>query len=220
MKIRMILILTALAALVLLASCDLSLLPLPADAPAETGNVTEAPADTQAPAETETPGESPSETGHEHQWQEASCVAPKTCSVCGETEGKALGHKGKLGEICQRCGEMITLNILLPEFPAEAWLNDDNKTRVDSVTYAFDGNEIVFTAKATKIEEKKANIYSGFLYRILDVDGRLLKASPITVANAPLGEEKVFVWRFYVQDLDLDPSVTEVYFEIKDYHGN
>ena len=27
-----------------------------------------------------------------HEWNDADCVTPKTCSVCGETEGKALGH--------------------------------------------------------------------------------------------------------------------------------
>ena len=27
-----------------------------------------------------------------HTWVEASCTAPKTCSVCGETEGEALPH--------------------------------------------------------------------------------------------------------------------------------
>ena len=28
-----------------------------------------------------------------HEWQEATCTEPKTCSKCGETEGQALGHK-------------------------------------------------------------------------------------------------------------------------------
>lgn len=28
-----------------------------------------------------------------HKWEEATCTEPKTCSVCGETEGKAAGHK-------------------------------------------------------------------------------------------------------------------------------
>ena len=27
-----------------------------------------------------------------HDWQEATCTGPKTCSVCGKTEGEALGH--------------------------------------------------------------------------------------------------------------------------------
>ena len=29
---------------------------------------------------------------HEHEWTDATCVAPKTCATCGETEGEALGH--------------------------------------------------------------------------------------------------------------------------------
>ena len=28
-----------------------------------------------------------------HQWQEATCMAPKTCARCGETEGKIRAHK-------------------------------------------------------------------------------------------------------------------------------
>ena len=39
---------------------------------------------------TEVPTEAPEECSHE--WQDATCEAPKTCSVCGETEGEALGH--------------------------------------------------------------------------------------------------------------------------------
>ncbi len=30
--------------------------------------------------------------GCEHEWQEASCSAPKTCSLCNQTEGEALPH--------------------------------------------------------------------------------------------------------------------------------
>lgn len=31
--------------------------------------------------------------GHEHVWNDATCITPKTCSECGKTEGEALGHK-------------------------------------------------------------------------------------------------------------------------------
>ncbi|MEG0836236.1 MAG: hypothetical protein RR413_12425 [Christensenellaceae bacterium] len=30
---------------------------------------------------------------HTHQWVEATCISPKTCSTCDETEGEALGHQ-------------------------------------------------------------------------------------------------------------------------------
>ncbi len=31
----------------------------------------------------------------DHTWTDATCTAPKTCSVCGATEGEALGHSWK-----------------------------------------------------------------------------------------------------------------------------
>lgn len=30
--------------------------------------------------------------GCEHQWADANCLEPQTCTLCGETEGEALGH--------------------------------------------------------------------------------------------------------------------------------
>lgn len=59
---------------------------------------------------------------HEHTWAEATCTEPKTCTECGETEGKPLGHEeGDWSEwendydnltrsrtlSCKRCGEVI-----------------------------------------------------------------------------------------------------------------
>jgi len=47
---------------------------------------------------------------HVHKWTDATCTAPKTCSVCGETEGEALGHTWTdatctAPKTCSVCGE-------------------------------------------------------------------------------------------------------------------
>ena len=47
---------------------------------------------------------------HEHQWEKATCTAPKTCSSCGETEGRSLGHVWmdatcENPKTCSDCGE-------------------------------------------------------------------------------------------------------------------
>ena len=47
--------------------------------------------------------------GHTHEWEEASCEAPKTCKSCGETEGTALSHEWVEATClepkhCVRCG--------------------------------------------------------------------------------------------------------------------
>lgn len=44
-----------------------------------------------------------------HEWVEADCITPKTCSQCGETEGEAMGHRWQdatceAPQTCSRCG--------------------------------------------------------------------------------------------------------------------
>ena len=53
-----------------------------------------------------------------HRWEDATCTKPKTCSICGKTDGDALGHsyqeavtaptcteKGCTTHTCSRCGD-------------------------------------------------------------------------------------------------------------------
>lgn len=45
-----------------------------------------------------------------HDWIEATCLDPATCSLCGVTDGEALGHTGGLAAcfkkaVCERCGK-------------------------------------------------------------------------------------------------------------------
>ena len=45
-----------------------------------------------------------------HTWKDATCTEPKTCSVCNETEGEALGHTWMDAtynnpKTCSICGE-------------------------------------------------------------------------------------------------------------------
>lgn len=47
---------------------------------------------------------------HAHEWIEATCQAPKTCSVCGATEGELGEHKGGVEQcmkkkVCDVCGK-------------------------------------------------------------------------------------------------------------------
>lgn len=46
----------------------------------------------------------------DHNWLSATCTEPKTCSLCGETKGSALGHDWKDADYenpktCSRCGK-------------------------------------------------------------------------------------------------------------------
>lgn len=51
-------------------------------------------------------------TGHEHEWQPATCTEPETCSVCGKTRGDAAGHdwsvwQQELAPSCVAPGRLI-----------------------------------------------------------------------------------------------------------------
>ena len=70
-----------------------------ANAPAETTG-TPAPETTQGVVQETTgaPAEETTDINCEHQWQEAACYNPKTCSICGATEGGPV-HKYELTEL-------------------------------------------------------------------------------------------------------------------------
>lgn len=47
---------------------------------------------------------------HDHEWQDATCTAAKTCSICGNTDGNPLGHQWAEAtcttpKTCSVCGE-------------------------------------------------------------------------------------------------------------------
>lgn len=46
----------------------------------------------------------------EHQWKDATCTSPKTCSLCEAIEGESLGHTWvgvdwEHSEVCASCGK-------------------------------------------------------------------------------------------------------------------
>ncbi len=58
----------------------------------------------------------PQDTEHNHEtecvhnWKDATCTEPKTCTLCGQKQGEALGHNGgtstcKSKAVCATCGE-------------------------------------------------------------------------------------------------------------------
>lgn len=81
---------------------------------APTGEPMTTPTEEPTTAPTEEPTTAPAEipttpTKCSHTYKAATCTAPKTCSKCGATEGKALGHSWKDAtctelKTCSRCG--------------------------------------------------------------------------------------------------------------------
>lgn len=67
-----------------------------------------------------------SSCGCDHVWQEATCVSPRTCSVCGKTEGTPLGHSFSdatcmAPKKCIVCGDTEGLPIEHSYIPANCY---------------------------------------------------------------------------------------------------
>lgn len=74
-----------------------------------TEKTTEKTSEDPTKATTETSAETETESTPMHVWNDATCDTPKTCELCGETEGEPVGHKGGLATcsskaICDVCG--------------------------------------------------------------------------------------------------------------------
>ncbi len=75
-------------------------------------------------------------TGHEHTYSDATCTEPKTCSVCGATDGEAFGHSYSAfahvdgttthAKTCSVCGDIVTENCT-----AGDWVTDKNATCIE-----------------------------------------------------------------------------------------
>ena len=52
------------------------------------------------------------ESVYNHDWTDATCKDPKTCAICGSTEGEADGEHNFVGGVCTVCGTTIPLEEL------------------------------------------------------------------------------------------------------------
>ena len=66
-----------------------------------------------------------------HNWVDASCTTPKTCSACGATEGAALGHAWENCE-CTRCDAVLSAITEFGSFDFAAMSSNDKFAVVGS----------------------------------------------------------------------------------------
>lgn len=57
----------------------------------------------------------------EHEWAEADCVTPKTCTKCEETEGSPLGHSW-MAATCEKAKTCENCGAVEGEVPGHSWV--------------------------------------------------------------------------------------------------
>ena len=104
-----------------------------------------------------------------HEWQAVECTLPKTCTLCGETEGDPLGH-GTSGGVCTRCSADIGIWL-----KARHGLEQQNREYIKTNEY-LSGS---FSNSATAASPLKASL----IFEEEGMDIRLYEYGNVLVKN-------------------------------------
>ena len=143
---------------------------------------------------------------HTHIWQDATCTAPKTCTGCGATEGKALGHNF-MPTVCTRCG--MEASGQKQEAPAETKPAQQNPE--DTLNSLIVG------------QWKLDFIMDGESYDIVPYDGEIklqINKDSSAFINTPDGRYSYDLVFNFTDYEDNDPNKYIYYFLLIDDDGN
>ncbi len=127
----------------------------------------------------------------EHSWVDADCITPKTCSVCGATEGEALGHNF-VDFVCTVCGAnegVATVNGVAYETldAAIAAANDGDTIKLlagvsGETTYTFTKN-VNLDLNGKTLRHKKGNtvVVDGATVTLVGEKGTIRSSDGISV---------------------------------------
>ncbi len=96
-----------------------------------------------------------------HSWIDATCTAPKTCKLCGKTEGTVLDHTAgaaatcTTAQVCTECGEVLV------EALGHTWVDADCDTpKTCSVCYVTEGEKLGHNISTTLSSDDKTHWYA------------------------------------------------------------
>lgn len=123
-----------------------------------------------------------------HSFSDATCTEPKTCTVCGATEGEPLGHSCSIG-VCSGCGEFINAEAIFDIIDAEK----------SASTYWDTANQYVAAANDSGTLDGMYENYCSAAEYILTYQSRLIKPINICEKYPALGtlKNKLYAVRNY-----------------------
>ena len=139
----------------------------------------------------------------QHEWEDASCLSPKTCGKCAVTEGEALGHSWKEADCitpktCTRCGltEGTALGHIWeePTCTTAKRCSNCNATEGQPLGHSWEGEATLFTAPICSVCNAEGEKLPGYF------DQQEL------VANLQPGQIADYITNTFVRP-DLDTTV-------------
>jgi hypothetical protein len=148
-----------------------------------------------------------------HDWLDATCTAPKTCSKCKATEGAKLGHTCKVGT-CTRCQKYIAVEVKLPATPRtyKHYVGDKlcRSVKITNIRYEMIGNNvrIYLTGEKTyDIEGSSSSDSCWFKYKLYDSSGYVVKSGNFYTESLSVGDKFKDDY-FTLYDLEIDETYT------------
>jgi hypothetical protein len=80
-----------------------------------------------------------------HTWEEATCTEPKICSVCGETEGNPLGHTREVGR-CSICGKLINPELCQNVYETMEKISGADNEALEATNVEFSSLPVAYSA--------------------------------------------------------------------------
>ena len=137
---------------------------------------------------------------NEHVWIEADCTAPKTCAVCGKTEGEPAGHQF-VANVCAVCGEYERL-----------FYFSDSESERNGSEVIFRGRVKNYTGEQVQSLQIKAQLYDENRELVETLSGTVVEGAglaPLESATWQIryGNSSVEwkYWRVYVADYTPKP---------------
>lgn len=153
--------------------------------------------ESDGPSNTTIQNQVPSSTveTHRHNFTEADCTTPKTCTECGQTRGEPLGHDPNQ-PVCSRCGYEDKSFIALADGTWQLDCLSDNARHLSVISLTFRDNGTAelqvraYIALSEIAEELRDNYPEEFLY---DYSGTIYAfgGSFVTIALDYTAEENV-----------------------------
>ena len=150
-----------------------------------------------------------------HDYKDATCTLPKTCSICFATVGSSLGHSYSAG-VCTNCNDLRPVSLRLPSTPISvSYIFNVVRGSVEITTIDYEINWLTTGKFSLSINVKGEKIYDVhgdscsdavyFLVKAYDSDGYLVDEKTYSSNQISVGEkfqrEKTFSY-------DFDPSET------------
>ena len=100
-----------------------------------------------------TVGDNPEVTDCVHDFKDATCTAPKTCSKCGETEGETIAHTIESGK-CPTCDAAL-FDVM------KLWDEEPSKSGSSDPSYDYYGKTDYFSMYENNVYEVDGFVFGG-----------------------------------------------------------